>query len=48
MLGPKNNFNHFWPIFDHFYPISPAIFAPEQKFAIDHFRDSPILDRVGK
>ena len=48
MLGPKNNFNHFWPIFDHFYPISPAIFALEQKFAIDHFRDPPILDRLGK
>ena len=48
MLGPKNNFNHFWPIFDHFYPISPAIFALEQKLAIDHFRDPPIFDRLGK
>ena len=48
MSGPQNNFSHFWPIFDHFYPISPAIFAPEQKFAIDHFRDPTILDQLGK
>ena len=45
---PKNMFSHFWHIFYHFYPISPAIFAAGQKFAIDHFRDPPILDRLGK
>ena len=25
MRGPQNNFSHFWPIFDHFFHISPAI-----------------------
>ena len=45
---PKNNISHFWPILDHFYPISPANFLSEQNFAIDHFRDPPILDRLGK
>ena len=48
MGGPQNNFFHFWPNFDHFYPISPEIFALEQKFAIDHFRDPLILHRLGK
>ena len=46
--GPQNNFIHFLSIFDNFYPISPAIFAVMQKFAIDHFRDPSILDRLGK
>ena len=46
--APQNIFSHFLPIFDHFYPISPAIFALEQKFAIDHFRDPPILKWLGK
>ena len=46
--APKNNFSQFWPIFNHFYPISPEFFALEQKFAIDHFRDPPIHDWLGK
>ena len=46
--APKIISSIFLSIFDNFYPISPAIFAPEQKFAIDHFRDPPILDRLGK
>ena len=24
-VAPQNNFSHFWPIFDHFFHISPAI-----------------------
>ena len=46
--APQNNFIIFWPIFDHFYPISPAIFVLEQKFGIDDLRDPPILDQLGK
>ena len=46
--APQNNFIIFWPIFDHFYPISPAMFAPEQIFTIDHFRAPLILDQLGK
>ena len=46
--APKNNFSHFWPIFDHFYPISPVFFAPEQNFAIDHFKDPSNLNLLGK
>ena len=46
--APQNNFIIFWPIFDHFYPISPAIFVLEQKFGIDDLRDPPSLDQLGK
>ena len=49
MIGPQNNFSHFLPIFNHYhYPISHAIFPLKQKFAIDHFRDPPILNWLGK
>ena len=34
--------------FDHFYPISPEIFAIVQNFPILHFRDPLYIDRLGK
>ena len=46
--GYKKIFTHFLPIFDHFYPFSPKIFALEQNSPILHFRDPLHLVPPGK
>ena len=46
--GYKKNFTHFLPIFDHFYPFSPKIFALEQNSPILHFQDPLHIVPPGK
>ena len=42
--APRN----FLPVFDHFYPISPEIFAIVPKFPNLLFQGPPDLDQLGK